>query len=131
MHPGSVSHLIENSRDKSHRIPFKVPDTIKTPPPARKIYSVVDRAAQGMQYSSSILSWGRSEMAFKNLESNTKLIIIGVAAVLGLVFILQNFEQTSFQFLIWTLFSGPKWIVISFFFMLGLAFGYLLARKRA
>ncbi|HDP25704.1 MAG TPA: hypothetical protein ENN34_09700 [Deltaproteobacteria bacterium] len=70
-------------------------------------------------------------MAFKNLESNTKLIIIGVAAVLGLVFILQNFEQTSFQFLIWTLFSGPKWIVISFFFMLGLAFGYLLARKRA
>ncbi|MDT8272921.1 MAG: hypothetical protein RRA35_06985 [Desulfomonilia bacterium] len=70
-------------------------------------------------------------MAFKDLESNTKLIIIGVAAALGLIFILQNFEQTSFQFLIWTLFSGPKWIVISFFFMLGLAFGYLLARKRA
>ncbi|HHO77136.1 MAG TPA: hypothetical protein ENN05_12025 [Deltaproteobacteria bacterium] len=70
-------------------------------------------------------------MGLEDLKDNSKIIIIGVAVVFGFIFILQNFEQTSFQFLIWTIFSGPKWIVISFTFLLGLAFGYLIAKKKA
>lgn len=70
-------------------------------------------------------------MDIEGLKSNSKLIIIAVAVVFGLIFILQNFEQTSFQFLIWTLFSGPKWIVVSGTFIIGLAFGYLLGKKKA
>ncbi len=59
-----------------------------------------------------------------------KLIFIGIGVVFGIIFILQNFEQTSFQFLIWTIFSAPKWIVISFTFLLGMSFGYLMAKKK-
>jgi uncharacterized integral membrane protein len=70
-------------------------------------------------------------MGLGELKDNSKIIIIGLAAAFGFIFILQNFEQTSFQFLIWTIFTGPKWIVISFTFILGLAFGYLLAKKKA
>lgn len=70
-------------------------------------------------------------MDIEGLKSNSKLIIIAVAVVFGLIFIMQNFEQTSFQFLIWTLFSGPKWIVVSGTFIIGLAFGYLLGKKKA
>lgn len=70
-------------------------------------------------------------MDIEGLKTNSKLIIIAVAVVFGLIFIMQNFEQTSFQFLIWTLFSGPKWIVVSGTFIIGLAFGYLLGKKKA
>jgi uncharacterized integral membrane protein len=70
-------------------------------------------------------------MGLGELKDNSKIIIIGLAVAFGFIFILQNFEQTSFQFLIWTIFTGPKWIVISFTFILGLAFGYLLAKKKA
>jgi len=69
-------------------------------------------------------------MGLGELKDNSKIIIIGLAIAFGFLFILQNFEQTSFQFLIWTIFSGPKWIVISFTFLLGFAFGYLLAKKK-
>lgn len=69
-------------------------------------------------------------MDLEGIRSNSKLIFIALAVVFGLIFIMQNFEQTSFQFLIWTLFSGPKWIVVSGTFMLGLAFGYLLGKKK-
>ncbi len=69
-------------------------------------------------------------MKLQELKGNSAIIIIAVAVVFGLIFILQNFEQTSFQFLIWTLFTGPKWIVISVVFLLGMAFGYLLAKNR-
>jgi len=70
-------------------------------------------------------------MGLENIKDNSKIIIIGLAVAFGFIFILQNFEQTSFQFLIWTIFSGPKWIVISFTFLLGLAFGYLIAKKKS
>ncbi|HQP32355.1 MAG TPA: hypothetical protein PLB81_13595 [Deltaproteobacteria bacterium] len=70
-------------------------------------------------------------MDFDGLKSNSKLIFIALGVLFGLIFIMQNFEQTSFQFLIWTLFSGPKWIVVSGTFFIGLAFGYLLGKKRS
>ncbi len=73
---------------------------------------------------------GVRRMGLKALGDNTKLIVIGVAVVFGFIFILQNFEQTSFQFLIWTLFSAPKWIVVSGTFVLGFAFGFLLGKKK-
>jgi len=67
--------------------------------------------------------------SIKRAKDNSKVTIIAILAVVGIIFILQNFEQTSFQFLIWTIFTGPKWIVISFTFLLGFAFGYLFAKK--
>ncbi|MGO9146984.1 MAG: hypothetical protein ACLQDF_11505 [Desulfomonilia bacterium] len=70
-------------------------------------------------------------MGLKGFGENSKLIFIGIAVVLGFIFILQNFEQTSFQFLIWTLFTAPKWIVVSGTFLIGLAFGFLLGKKKA
>lgn len=65
------------------------------------------------------------------LKSNSKLIGIAIAAVLGFIFLLQNFEQTSFQFLFWTLFTAPKWIVVGATFGIGLGFGYLLGKKKS
>jgi uncharacterized integral membrane protein len=70
-------------------------------------------------------------MDMGGLKSNSKLIGIAIAVVLGFIFILQNFEQTSFQFLIWTLFSAPKWIVVSGTFLIGLGFGFLLGKKKS
>lgn len=70
-------------------------------------------------------------MDLDGIRSNSKIIFIALGVIFGFIFILQNFEQTSFQFLIWTLFSAPKWIVVSVTFMLGLAFGYLLGKKKA
>jgi uncharacterized integral membrane protein len=70
-------------------------------------------------------------MGLRGLGDNAKLIGIGIAVLMGFIFILQNFEQTSFQFLIWTLFSAPKWIVVSGTFALGLAFGFLLGKKKS
>ncbi len=69
-------------------------------------------------------------MDLQEMKGNSKIYIIGIAVVLGVIFILQNFEQTSFQFLIWTIMSGPKWIVVTLVFLVGLAFGYLLGKKR-
>ena len=83
-----------------------------------------------MQYDGIIRNIGDSGMKLQELKGNSAIIIIAVAVVFGLIFILQNFERTSFQFLIWTLFTGPKWIVISVVFLLGMAFGYLLAKNR-
>ncbi|HPC47056.1 MAG TPA: LapA family protein [Deltaproteobacteria bacterium] len=65
------------------------------------------------------------------IKSNTKLIGIAIAAVLGFIFLLQNFEQTSFQFLFWTLFTAPKWIVVGGTFAIGMAFGFLLGKKKS
>jgi uncharacterized integral membrane protein len=70
-------------------------------------------------------------MDIDGIKSNSKWIIIGLVVLFGIIFILQNFEQTSFQFLIWTLFSGPKWIIVSGTFLIGLGFGYLLGKKRS
>jgi uncharacterized integral membrane protein len=70
-------------------------------------------------------------MDIDGIKSNSKWIIIGIVVLFGIIFILQNFEQTSFQFLIWTLFSGPKWIIVSGTFIIGLGFGYLLGKKRS
>lgn len=70
-------------------------------------------------------------MDLEGIRNNSKLIIIALAVVFGFIFILQNFEQTSFQFLIWTLFSAPKWLVIMGTFLLGLSFGYLLGKKKS
>ncbi len=70
-------------------------------------------------------------MDIDGIKSNSKWIIIGIIVLFGIIFILQNFEQTSFQFLIWTLFSGPKWIIVSGTFIIGLGFGYLLGKKKS
>jgi uncharacterized integral membrane protein len=70
-------------------------------------------------------------MDIDGIKSNSKWIIIGLLVFFGIIFILQNFEQTSFQFLIWTLFSGPKWIIVSGTFLIGLGFGYLLGKKNS
>jgi uncharacterized integral membrane protein len=70
-------------------------------------------------------------MDIDGIKSNSKWIIIGIVILFGIIFILQNFEQTSFQFLIWTLFSGPKWIIVSGTFIIGLGFGYLLGKKKS
>jgi uncharacterized integral membrane protein len=70
-------------------------------------------------------------MDIDGIKSNSKWIILGIGILFGIIFILQNFEQTSFQFLIWTLFSGPKWIIVSGTFLIGLGFGYLLGKKRS
>ncbi|HEY9161612.1 MAG TPA: hypothetical protein VIS94_11060 [Desulfomonilia bacterium] len=70
-------------------------------------------------------------MDVDGIKSNSKWIIIGIVILFGIIFILQNFEQTSFQFLIWTLFSGPKWIIVSGTFIIGLGFGYLLGKKKS
>lgn len=70
-------------------------------------------------------------MDIEGMRSNSKWIIIGIIVLFGIIFILQNFEQTSFQFLIWTLFTGPKWIIICGTFAIGLGFGYLLGKKRS
>jgi len=72
-----------------------------------------------------------SGMDTGGMKSNAKIIGIAVGAVLGFIFILQNFEQTSFQFLVWTLFVAPKWIVVSGTFAIGMAFGFLLGKKKS
>lgn len=69
-------------------------------------------------------------MDINSIRDNSKIILIVILIVVAIVFILQNFEQTSFQFLIWTILTGPKWIVISLTFLIGMGFGYLLAKKR-
>jgi uncharacterized integral membrane protein len=90
----------------------------------------VDTKALYMQLSGENC-YGERRMGLKALGDNSKLIGIAVAVVFGFIFILQNFEQTSFQFLIWTLFTAPKWIVVSGTFLLGLAFGFLLGKKKS
>jgi uncharacterized integral membrane protein len=70
-------------------------------------------------------------MGLRGITENGKIIFIVIVVMMGVIFILQNFEQTSFQFLIWTLFTAPKWIVISATFLLGFAFGFLFAKKKA
>jgi uncharacterized integral membrane protein len=70
-------------------------------------------------------------MGLRGIGENGKIIFIVIAVMMGFIFILQNFEQTSFQFLIWTLFTAPKWIVVSSTFLLGFAFGFLFAKKKA
>ena len=70
-------------------------------------------------------------MGFGEIKSNTKLIGIAVGVVLLIIFLLQNFEMTSFQFLVFTLFVAPKWLVITVTFLLGFVFGYLYAKKKS
>jgi uncharacterized integral membrane protein len=70
-------------------------------------------------------------MDIDGIKSNSKWIILGIGILFGIIFVLQNFEQTSFQFLIWTLFSGPKWIIVSGTFLIGLGFGYLMGKKNS
>jgi len=67
----------------------------------------------------------------KNVKNNSRFTIIAIIIAASVIFILQNFEQTSFQFLIWTIFSGPKWIILTLTFAIGMGFGYLMAKKKA
>ncbi len=69
-------------------------------------------------------------MGFGEMKSNTKLIGIAIGVVLIVIFLLQNFEMTSFQFLVFTLFVAPKWLVLTVTFLLGFIFGYLYAKKK-
>ena len=70
-------------------------------------------------------------MGFGEIKSNTKLIGIAVGVVLLIIFLLQNFEMTSFQFLVFTLFVAPKWLVVTVTFLLGFMLGYLYAKKKS
>jgi uncharacterized integral membrane protein len=69
-------------------------------------------------------------MAFSDLKRNTKLIFIGIGAVCLIIFLFQNFEMISFQFLFFHILVAPKWIVISITFLLGFVFGYIYAKKK-
>ena len=57
---------------------------------------------------------------------NWKVIAAGVAAVLALIFILQNTEKRSIQFLFfdWTV---GTWVALLVTFVLGMLAGWLLA----
>lgn len=70
-------------------------------------------------------------MGFIEGKSNAKLIGIAIGAVLLVIFLLQNFEMTSFQFLVFTIFVAPKWLVLTVTFILGFIFGYLYAKKKS
>jgi len=70
-------------------------------------------------------------MGLGEVKSNMKLIGIAIGVVLLVIFLLQNFEMTSFQFLVFTLFVAPKWLVLTVTFLLGFVFGYLYAKKKA
>ncbi|HNU75242.1 MAG TPA: hypothetical protein PKM95_10360, partial [Deltaproteobacteria bacterium] len=70
-------------------------------------------------------------MGFGEIKSNTKLIGIAVGVVLLIIFLLQNFEMTSFQFLVFTLFVAPKWLVVTVTFLLGFMLGYFYAKKKS
>lgn len=69
-------------------------------------------------------------MGFGEVKGNMKLIGIAIGVVLLVIFLLQNFEMTSFQFLVFTLFVAPKWLVLTVTFLLGFIFGYLYAKKK-
>ncbi len=69
-------------------------------------------------------------MAVDDLKKNLKIILIAVGVLCLIIFLFQNFEMTSFQFLFFTLFVAPKWIVISITFLLGFIFGYIFAKKK-
>ena len=58
---------------------------------------------------------------------NWKMITIGVIALLVLVFILQNTEKQSIQFLLfdWTV---GTWLALLITFVLGMLVGWLLTR---
>ena len=58
---------------------------------------------------------------------NWKMIAIGVIALLVLVFILQNTEKQSIQFLLfdWTV---GTWLALLITFVLGMLVGWLLTR---
>ncbi|HPW70172.1 MAG: hypothetical protein WDA72_11620 [Desulfomonilia bacterium] len=69
-------------------------------------------------------------MGFGEVKGNMKLIGIAIGVVLLVIFLLQNFEMTSFQFLVFTLFVAPKWLVLTVTFLLGFVLGYLYAKKK-
>ncbi|HPD21464.1 MAG: hypothetical protein ACOX3E_05575 [Desulfomonilia bacterium] len=69
-------------------------------------------------------------MGFGEVKGNMKLIGIAIGVVLLVIFLLQNFEMTSFQFLVFTLFVAPKWLVLTVTFLLGFIFGYIYAKKK-
>ncbi len=61
-----------------------------------------------------------------------KLIGIGVAAILFLIFVIQNTEKVKFSFLFWD-FTWPAWGMLVLLFALGLLTGMLtttLLRRR-
>ncbi len=70
-------------------------------------------------------------MGLGEMKGNAKLIGIAIGVVLLVIFLLQNFEMTSFQFLVFTLFVAPKWLVLTVTFLLGFVFGYLYAKKKS
>ena len=70
-------------------------------------------------------------MGFGEIKSNTKLIGIAVGVVLLIIFLLQNFEMTSFQFLVFPLFVATKWLVVTVTFLLGFMLGYFYAKKKS
>jgi len=69
-------------------------------------------------------------MAFFGLKSNMKLVFIGIGVLCLVIFLFQNFEMTSFQFLFFHVLVAPKLVVIGVTFLLGFVLGYIYAKKK-
>ncbi len=63
----------------------------------------------------------------ESADWNWKVIAAGVIAVLALIFILQNSEKRSIQFLFFDWIVGT-WVALLVTFALGMLVGWLLAR---
>jgi len=59
-----------------------------------------------------------------------KLIIGGVIGLLALVFVFQNTDRKTVNFL-WMDFEAPAWMWLLVIFLAGALVGYMFARRRA
>jgi len=124
--------MIENSESKSRQA-RGLPERgfLKTPRIGWELrHPGIDTYAQSVQYLPRYSTKGPFKMGFGEVKGNMKLIGIAIGVVLLVIFLLQNFEMTSFQFLVFTLFVAPKWLVLTVTFLLGFVLGYLYAKKK-
>lgn len=61
---------------------------------------------------------------------NGKMILGIVIAVLALIFVLENTDETKVEFLGFN-FSTGTWLMLVIFFVAGMILGWLLSRRRA
>jgi uncharacterized integral membrane protein len=59
-----------------------------------------------------------------------KLVIVAIVAVLALVFVFQNTDRKTVNFL-WMDFEAPAWMWLLVIFLAGALVGYMFARRRA
>lgn len=66
----------------------------------------------------------------EGFRPSPKMIAIAVLGVLALVFIFQNSQKGTIQFL-WMDFTTAYWIWLLLMFLIGAAVGYMVAVRRA